>query len=130
MVVEAGTAGVRGVLHCYTGSHALAEAALSVGWYVSFSGIITFRKWSDDVLLKLVPDDRVLVETDSPYLAPVPYRGKRGDNRQPVYVECTRQGVVFHPEARTVSLEQLTPLTLRSAVERLSAPPGTAARCH
>ena len=45
MVVEAGPAGVRGVLHCYTGSHALAEAALAVGWYVSFSGIVTFKKW-------------------------------------------------------------------------------------
>ena len=50
MVVEAGSAGVRGVLHCYTGSHALAEAALDVGWYVSFSGIVTFKKWDDDAL--------------------------------------------------------------------------------
>jgi TatD DNase family protein len=77
MVTEAGNAGVRGVLHCYTGSHALAEAALAVGWYVSFSGIVTFRKWSDEALLRLVPDDRLLVESDAPYLAPVPNRGKR-----------------------------------------------------
>ena len=55
MVVEAGQAGVRGVLHCYTGSHALAEAALDVGWYVSFSGIVTFKKWDDDALIRLVP---------------------------------------------------------------------------
>ena len=79
MVVEAGAAGVRGVLHCYTGSHALAEAALGVGWYVSFSGIITFRKWDDDALLRLVPDDRLLAESDSPYLAPVPHRGRRNE---------------------------------------------------
>jgi TatD DNase family protein len=79
MVTEAGASGVRGVLHCYTGSHDLAEAALSVGWYVSFSGIITFNKWTDDALLRLVPDDRLLVESDSPYLAPVPHRGKRNE---------------------------------------------------
>jgi TatD DNase family protein len=79
MVSEAGREGVRGVLHCYTGSHELAEAALSAGWYVSFSGIVTFRKWSDDELLRLVPEDRILAESDSPYLAPVPHRGKRNE---------------------------------------------------
>jgi TatD DNase family protein len=78
-VREAGAAGVLGVLHCYTGSHALAELALSVGWYVSFSGIITFTKWTDDALVNLVPEDRILVETDAPYLAPVPKRGRRNE---------------------------------------------------
>ncbi|HKG90256.1 MAG TPA: TatD family hydrolase [Gemmatimonadaceae bacterium] len=86
MVVEAGAAGVRGVLHCYTGSHSLAEAALSVGWYVSFSGIITFKKWTDDALLRLVPGDHLLAESDSPYLAPVPHRGKRNE---PAWVRHT-----------------------------------------
>ena len=79
MVVEAGTEGVRGVLHCYTGSHDLAEAALGVGWYVSFSGIVTFKKWSDDALIRLVPRERLLLESDSPYLAPMPNRGKRNE---------------------------------------------------
>jgi TatD DNase family protein len=79
MVREAGSAGIRGVLHCFTGSHTLAAEALAAGWYVSFSGIITFKKWADDTLLALVPDDRLLVESDSPYLAPVPYRGKRNE---------------------------------------------------
>lgn len=79
MLREAGDAGIRGVLHCFTGSHALAEVGLAAGWYVSFSGIITFRKWEDLDLLRLVPDDRLLVESDSPYLAPVPYRGKRNE---------------------------------------------------
>jgi TatD DNase family protein len=77
---EARAAGVRGVLHCFTGSHALAEAGLDAGWYVSFSGIITFKKWSDDSLLRLVPDDRLLIESDAPYLAPVPHRGKRNES--------------------------------------------------
>ncbi len=79
MVTDAGRAGVRGVLHCFTGSHGLARAALSVGWYVSFSGIVTFRKWTDDALVRLVPDDRLLVESDAPYLAPVPQRGRRNE---------------------------------------------------
>lgn len=86
MVTEAGRAGVRGVLHCFTGSHALAEAAIAVGWYVSFSGIVTFKKWEDDALLRLVPDDRILVESDAPYLAPVPNRGKRNE---PAWVAST-----------------------------------------
>ena len=79
MVREAGAAGITGVLHCYTGSHALAEVGLSAGWCVSFSGIVTFKKWDDLALLRLVPDDRLLIESDSPFLAPVPYRGKRNE---------------------------------------------------
>lgn len=86
MVTEAGSAGVRGVLHCYTGSHSLAEAALAVGWYVSFSGIVTFKKWDDDALIELIPEDRILVESDAPYLAPVPNRGKRNE---PAWVAAT-----------------------------------------
>ena len=76
---HARTLGVVGVLHCYTGSAQLAEFALDAGWYVSFSGIITFRKWTDLALLKLIPRNRLLVESDSPYLAPVPHRGKRNE---------------------------------------------------
>ena len=79
MVEEAGRGGVVGVLHCYTGSVALAEAALAVGWFVSFSGIITFKRWTGDDVIRAVPDDRLLVESDAPYLAPVPHRGKRNE---------------------------------------------------
>ena len=86
LVREAGRKGVRGVMHCFTGSHALARAALDAGWCISFSGIITFKRWTDDELLRLVPDDRLLVETDAPYLAPVPHRGKRNE---PAYVPLT-----------------------------------------
>jgi TatD DNase family protein len=70
---------VIGVLHCYTGSHSLAGFALDAGWYVSFAGIVTFNKWTDDDLVRLVPRERLLVESDSPYLAPVPFRGKRNE---------------------------------------------------
>ena len=79
-------AGAIGVLHCYTGSHGLAEHAIRSGWYVSFSGIVTFRKWSDDDLIRLVPRDRILAESDAPYLAPVPNRGKRNE---PAWVRFT-----------------------------------------
>jgi TatD DNase family protein len=86
MLREAAEAGVRGVLHCYTGSATLAEDALAGGWFVSFSGIVTFKKWTDEALLRLVPDDRLLVESDSPYLAPVPHRGRRNE---PAWVSFT-----------------------------------------
>jgi len=86
MIREAGSAGVRGVLHCYTGPAWLAETALDAGWYVSFSGIVTFKKWERDDVVRLVPDDRLLVESDSPYLAPVPNRGKRNE---PAWVALT-----------------------------------------
>ena len=79
MVTEAGSNGVLGVLHCYTGSHELAAAAIDVGWYVSFSGIVTFKNWKDDDLLRMIPNDRILAESDSPYLAPVPNRGRRNE---------------------------------------------------
>jgi TatD DNase family protein len=79
MIAEAGRAGIGGILHCFTGSHALARAGLDAGWYISFSGIVTFKKWDDLALLRLVPDDRLLVESDAPYLAPVPNRGKRNE---------------------------------------------------
>lgn len=109
MVQEAGSAGVIGVLHCYTGSVALAETALAVGWYISFSGIVTFRKWTDEALLRLVPDERLLVESDSPYLAPVPHRGKRNE---PAWVSFT---VARLAAARGVTPEQVGQVTVANA---------------
>jgi TatD DNase family protein len=75
---------VRGVFHCFTGDAAMARRALDIGFYLSFAGIVTFPK-ADSLreAARLVPADRLLVETDSPYLAPVPYRGKRNE---PAYV--------------------------------------------
>jgi len=118
LVVEAAAAGVAGVLHCYTGSHALAEAALAAGWYVSFSGIVTFRKWNDDALLRLVPDDRLLVESDAPYLAPVPHRGKRNE---PAWVSFT---VARLAAVRGVDAAALAERTAANAA-RLFALPST-----
>ena len=110
MVLEAGAAGVRGVLHCFTGSHALAEAALSVGWYVSFAGIVTFRKWTDDALLRLVPEERLLVESDAPYLAPVPHRGRRNE---PAWVSFTLARVAAARSVETAALGAATTVNAR-----------------
>ncbi|MCU0731624.1 MAG: TatD family hydrolase [Hyphomonas sp.] len=77
---DAAAAAVRGVLHCYTGSAALAEVALDAGWYVSFSGIATFKNATAvRDMAAIVPLDRLLVETDCPYLAPIPMRGRRNE---------------------------------------------------
>ena len=116
MVTEAGGAGVRGVLHCFTGSHSLAEAALAVGWYVSFSGIITFNKWRDDALLKLVPSERLLAESDSPYLAPAPHRGKRNE---PAWVGLT---IARLAAARGVGAELIAEQTSNNAVRLFALP--------
>ena len=81
---EAAGNGAGGVFHCFTETRAVATAALDMGFYISFSGILTFKTAQDlrDVAA-LVPMDRLLIETDSPYLAPVPYRGKTNN---PSYV--------------------------------------------
>jgi TatD DNase family protein len=105
MVREAGAAGVRGVLHCYTGSHGLAETAIDAGWSISFSGIVTFNRWTDDALVRLVPDDRLLVETDAPYLAPVPVRGRRNEP------QFARYTVARLAAVRGVDVEALAALT-------------------
>lgn len=110
MVAAAGRLGVRGVLHCFTGSHALARTALDAGWYISFSGIVTFRKWEDEELLRLVPLDRLLVESDAPYLAPVPHRGKRNE---PAWVSFTVARVA---QARGMSTDALGDAAAENAV--------------
>jgi TatD DNase family protein len=71
---------LRGVFHCFTGDAAMARLALDLGFFVSLAGIVTFPKAGElrDVA-RLIPDDRLLLETDSPYLAPVPFRGKRNE---------------------------------------------------
>lgn len=97
---EAGTAG--GVMHCFAGDWAMAQACLDVGFYISFSGIVTFK--SAQTLMDVarrVPLERLLIETDAPYLAPVPFRGK---TNQPGYVRHVAEHVA---ELRGVSAEAL-----------------------
>jgi TatD DNase family protein len=77
---EEGRGDLRGVLHCFTGTPALAAAALDLGFYISLAGIITFPKAAElRDTIRVVPIDRLLTETDSPFLAPVPHRGKRNE---------------------------------------------------
>lgn len=76
-----------GVFHCFTGTAALASAALELGFHISFSGIVTFPK-ADDLrkIVRAIPLDRLLIETDSPFLAPVPFRGNRNEPAHVVQV--------------------------------------------
>ena len=86
-ILKAAGPKLRGVMHCFSGTRRLAEAALEIGFYISLSGILTFNK-SQDLrdIARDVPLDKLLVETDSPYLAPVPLRGKRNE---PAYTAHT-----------------------------------------
>ena len=80
ILTEAGGGALRGVLHCFTGGPSLARAGLDLGFYISLSGIITFPKAAElRETVRVVPLDRVLIETDSPFLAPVPHRGGRNE---------------------------------------------------
>jgi TatD DNase family protein len=103
---EWGSSGLPGIMHCFSGSQWLAEQALALGFSVSFSGIITFKKAQElrDVA-KQVPLDRLLIETDCPYLAPVPFRGKR--NEPAFVVEVAR----CLAELREKTLEELGEIT-------------------
>lgn len=90
------SAGVRGVLHCFAGGQTLFDTALEADWYISFAGLITFRNFDDAALVQATPADRLLLETDSPYLAPVPHRGKR--NEPAFVVETCRAAALLRSE--------------------------------
>lgn len=101
---SAGSAG--GVFHCFTETAAVARAALDLGFYISFSGILTFKSAADlREVAKFVPSDRLLIETDSPYLAPVPYRGKVNN---PSYVPFVARQLA---ELRGLPVEEIAALT-------------------
>jgi len=85
-VLQGMPAGTRGVLHCFTGGERAFEAAMAAGWYVSFAGIASFKSFAAADALAQVPEDRLLVETDAPYLAPVPLRGRRNEPAFVVHV--------------------------------------------
>ncbi len=70
---------VLGVLHCFAGGADLLEAGIEAGWMISFSGLITFKNYEGQDLVRTVPHEQLLIETDSPYLAPTPHRGKRNE---------------------------------------------------
>jgi len=103
---EYGKGAFTGVIHCFTGTTKLARAALKLGFYISVSGIATFKK-ADDLraTLKDVPLDRLLIETDAPYLAP---QGKRGKRNEPAFVTLT---AAMLAELKGVSLDDLAKAT-------------------
>jgi TatD DNase family protein len=99
---QTGDGRLRGVFHCFTGDEEMARSALDIDFYLSFAGIVTFpRAESIRAAARMTPSDRVLAETDSPYLAPVPHRGKRNE---PAYVA---EVVAKLAEVRSASKEDL-----------------------
>ena len=111
----------RGIIHCFTGSPDEAKAYLDLGFYVSISGIVTFRA-ADNVRESalVVPDDRILIETDSPFLAPVPLRGRPNE---PAFIRHTCE---FLAQLRGVPAEDFAELTFANA-ETVLAPVRSAA---
>lgn len=108
-----GSAG--GVFHCFTESQAVARAALDLGFYISFSGILTFKSAADlREVAAFVPLDRMLIETDSPYLAPMPHRGKTNN---PSYVPFVAQQIA---QLKSLPVEAVAEATSRN-FERLFA---------
>ena len=97
-----------GVMHCYTGSVEFAENLLSMGFYLGFTGIATFGIKELENVIKMVPDDRLLVETDGPYMTPAPHRGKRNE---PAYVEIIAKKIA---ELRDASYEEVSDITTRN----------------
>jgi TatD DNase family protein len=112
---EMGQGRFAALLHCFTSSRALAETALELGLMISFSGVVTFKK-SEDLrdIAREVPLDRILVETDAPYLAPVPHRGKRNE---PAFVAATARALA---EAKGVAFEALADATCANTLRLFS----------
>ena len=109
LMAEEGAGEVGGVMHCFTESWEVAEAAIGLGFHISFSGIVTFKNALPlkDVARR-VPLDRMLVETDSPYLAPVPHRGK---SNQPAYVKHVAEEIA---RLRGIAFDEVAAATTRN----------------
>ena len=108
----------KAVLHCFTASRALAMTGLELGLYVSFSGVLTFKNSHElRAIARDVPLDRLLVETDAPFLAPVPHRGRRNE---PAFVTATAAALA---DVKGVSAEQLAAATTANALRLFSRMP-------
>jgi TatD DNase family protein len=109
IMAEEGADRIGGVMHCFTESLEVAEAAIKMGFYISFSGIVTFKNAAQlKEVAQAIPLDRMLVETDSPYLAPIPFRGK---TNQPAYVKYVAQEIA---NLRGISLDSVMQATTQS----------------
>ena len=109
---EEGAQQIGGVMHCFTESYEVAKAAIEMGFFISFSGIVTFKSAKDlQETCRQVPLDRMLIETDSPYLAPIPYRGK---TNEPAWVSKVGE---FVADLKGVSVETLANKTSNNFYE-------------
>ena len=109
ILAEEGADAVGGVMHCFVDDLETAKQAIDLNFYISFSGIVTFRNAQDlQEVARQVPLDRMLVETDAPYLAPVPYRGKQN---QPAYVRHVAEKIA---ELQEINLEEVITATTRN----------------
>ena len=98
--------GIAGVIHCFTGTRSFAEAAVELGFYISFSGVVTFKNAGElRETACALPVDKILIETDSPFLAPVPYRGRRNE---PAFVVETARAIA---ELRDTTAEEIRQAT-------------------
>ena len=100
---------VFGVLHCFDGESDLLDAGIEAGWMISFSGLITFKNFEKEAFVRAVPPDQLLIETDSPYLAPAPNRGRRNE---PAFVRSIAETVA---RIRGEPIEEVAQLTWRNA---------------
>ncbi len=125
IMAEEGAADIGGVMHCFTESWEVARAALDMNFYISFSGIVTFRNAERlrEVALQ-VPADRLLVETDAPYLAPVPYRGK---TNEPAYVRHVAECLAT---LRRESFDTIAEQTTRNFFSLFPTQPRAATDAH
>lgn len=109
IMAEEGANQAGGVMHCFTESWEVAEAAMAMGFYISFSGIVSFKSAKDlKEVARRVPLERMLIETDSPYLAPMPHRGKRNE---PAYVRHVAEEIAG---LRAIPLEQVAAATSKN----------------
>ncbi|PCK23732.1 hydrolase TatD [Bacillus pumilus] len=107
---EEGAADVGGIMHCFTGSLDIAKACMDMNFYISFGGPVTFKNAKKPKeVVKDIPSDRLLIETDCPYLTPAPFRGKRNE---PSYVKYIAEQIA---ELREISFEELAELTTENA---------------
>ncbi|MGH7829468.1 MAG: TatD family hydrolase [Candidatus Binatia bacterium] len=112
-----GAGKVEGVIHCFTGDDAAARKFLDLGFYLSFSGIVTFKNAEPlREVVKKAPLDRMLIETDSPYLAPVPHRGTRNE---PAFVRIVAETVA---EVKRIPLEEVARMTSQNTSRLFSLP--------
>ena len=111
----------KAVLHCFSSGAALAEAGVELGFYVSFSGILTFKR-SDELrrIAAAVPMDRLLVETDAPYLAPEPYRGKRNE---PAYTAFTARALAAVRDVSETEIARITTANFARAFAKAAVQP-------